>query len=207
MRLEEIYKALCDIYGIEERLDIERFVVLVRASSDAHEVGSRVPSRESLLVRQSEGALELGLYIAPEIVAALEDDPLEHLDEFACAVEGASHFLYLTDRADKGVAVSQLELELQAEVDKFILIHLLAAGRCRAVPFELFSRQFEGYALDPSLGQSERERYEAASRFAAKYCARLRRLFFNPLKPAELAASARAFFNLGLREKVALITP
>ena len=61
-------------------------------------------------------------------------DPATRLDEtnfadFCLAVEGVSHFIYVALRAADDRGVSQLELELQAEVDKFACCVLVAGRR------------------------------------------------------------------------------
>ncbi|MFA4873809.1 MAG: hypothetical protein WC956_00730 [bacterium] len=208
MKISDIYRSLCGLYGIRDALDIEHFLIMVIREPAGVKVRSRLSCREMLLVSQSADSVELGLFIAPEIVAALESmEPLDCLEEFACAAEGASHFLYVADRAARGVAVSQLELELQAEVDKFLLIHLLAAKRDGTVGPMLFEKQFQLHSFDPSLDSEELCRYEAASQFAAKFCSRLLTRYFNPLKLSELFPAVRDFFGRDLAGKLSLLIP
>src|SRR5262245_37478307 len=95
---------------------------------------ARAP-REQLLVSQQDGELEIGLFVAPEVLAGLATrEPVRsveaHLHDFLLTVEGVSHFVYLVWRARADQSVSALELELQAEVDKYVtcLLVLEAAG-------------------------------------------------------------------------------
>ena len=39
-------------------------------------------------------------------------------------IEGVSHFVYVADRARRKLPATQLELELQAEIDKYVLLVL-----------------------------------------------------------------------------------
>ncbi len=77
------------------------------------------------------GELALSLYLDPALLRRLEAaDPLERLHggnvaDCLTALEGVSHFLYLVWNASHDRAVSLLELEMQAEVDKFIVSHWL----------------------------------------------------------------------------------
>jgi hypothetical protein len=208
MKIRDLYAALCGLYGRPPQVDIDHFLLLVHASDDGIPVGSGCSSREALFIRHSDEGMELGLYLAPEIVAELEfHDPLDRLEAFACVAEGISHFHYVYDRAASGRSVSQLELELQGEVDKFLLIHLLASARRGDLDRSLFDRQFAQHRYDPRLTAEELERYESASHFAAKFCAELHARYFNPLRLSELIACARDFFARGLGKKVALVTP
>ncbi len=50
-----------------------------------------------------------------------------NLAEYCTALEGVSHFVYSTWRLDRDLPVSLLELETQAEVDKYaVTVFLLA---------------------------------------------------------------------------------
>ena len=68
--------------------------------------------------------------------------------------------------------MSQLEMEAQGELDKYlaVLLQLWAVGR-RNASAALRSRLFERSALRPGLPQAERERYRLASALASA-CAR-----------------------------------
>ena len=208
MRIEELYQLLCRFYGLSPDLDIRHFLILADGRAQRIAGEKRTPTRETLLIRQSGDWLEIGLFIDPSIIVALEaPDPLVHLDEFACAAEGASHFLYLIDRAKKDRCVSRLELELQGEVDKFLTIHLIAARLNGSVAPGYFDRLFEEHHFNLQLSPEERHRYEQASYFAAKYCSFLRQRFFNPLRLEELMPKARDFFSRDLTSKLSLLIP
>src|SRR5438128_2427777 len=91
---------------------------------------------EELLVMQQDGEVAIGLFLDDEGLAATSaTDPHDRrplltgrgiLGKLVCAAEGVSHFVYLATRAAMDRPVSLLELEVQAEVDKFamLLLHL-----------------------------------------------------------------------------------
>ena len=54
-----------------------------------------------------------------------DQDIREYLQDFLLAVEGVSHFVYLVHRARQERPVSAVELELQAEVDKYLVALLV----------------------------------------------------------------------------------
>src|SRR5262249_9779333 len=91
-------------YGLEAGPDIGDFL---------HD--ARDGEREALVVRECADGLELSLTLP-----ALSERP--SLDERMQLVEGVSHFVYLVERARIGLPATVLELELQAEVDKFVLL-------------------------------------------------------------------------------------
>jgi hypothetical protein len=141
----------------------------------------RVP--EELLVLQSGDALELALYVAPELLEALErlqHSPGEHvvdeaLDSYVHLAEGVSHFLYLAHSARLGRRVSLLELEAQAEIDKFATCVLSCWKRGAAFAAELFERLFQRVSYRSHLDGAERWRYEQANRLSRSFCRRLLR--------------------------------
>ena len=208
MKIAELYRMLCSLYGIDSPLEIEHFLICCSGRASDSLIGNIDLNREALLLRQSGEELELGLFVDPSILASI-DAPgfLDRLDDLSCAAEGASHFLYVADRAEKGRSVSKLELELQGEVDKFLLIHLIAAEGARPVSPEFFFKQFEEHAFGPGLSEEDVERYATASHFAAKYCAHMRSRYFNPLRRAGLVSRAREFFHEDLPGKISRLLP
>src|SRR5262249_11187431 len=81
---------------------------------------------EELWLHEGEDGLEVGLYYSAALRSRLEARSLRDpgwlapgLDAYCRLAEGVSHFLYLTRAAELGRQLSMLELEVQAEVDKF----------------------------------------------------------------------------------------
>ncbi|MCB9780840.1 MAG: hypothetical protein H6742_19890 [Alphaproteobacteria bacterium] len=138
----------------------------------------RRPADEWVLVRQEDDALDLGVFIADSHLQALSS--VAHLAEAAhacfralcAAVEGVSHFLLLVDRAQRGEPVSMLELETQAEVDKYLTAALHQPER-RA---EWSRRLFDDAALADGLSPDEQHRYTEAARLARAWVGQLERL-------------------------------
>ena len=136
------------------------------------------------LFAATDDGMELGLYLDASVLERLgRRCPLVALDEsnlgdYCTALEGVSHFHYVTWSAGLDRRVSLLELELQAEVDKYAsALSLLLAQREGRFPGELFQRLFEGCRLLPHLTAAERERYSEAHRCAARFCERLETRF------------------------------
>jgi len=137
---------------------------------------------ERVLVAQEGGRMDLAVYLDRDLVARLgQENPIETLhdgilEDFWTAVEGVSHFVYLIWNAARRRPVTRLELELQAEVDKFITTALLvAAQQGGRVPVELHAWLFDLWRLDESLQGEDADRYNCANRYAGRYCRRLAR--------------------------------
>jgi len=164
------------IYAVEAPR-VEEFLV---GPDTARAAGRSPRAPEELLVLEEEDGLALGLYLAPGVItgAAGADphDPRPRLTaraalrDVACAAEGVSHFVYLATRAAAGRSVSLLELEVQAEVDKFalLLLHLWRRG-LRRMSAALRLRLFERVRYHAWLAAEERARYEEANRLGGGY--------------------------------------
>lgn len=161
---------------------------------------SRSTVPEEVFVIDDPTDPSLGVFIAPEILKHLRRpqalDDTARLDSYCVAFEGVSHFVYLAHRASHDRQVSLLELELQAEVDKFVHLSGLLPAETHAT---LFDQLFERYALRDGLDGEHAERYHTASRAAARFCFKLL------TRPAPLS-HARAFFHQPLAEKMRLAT-
>jgi hypothetical protein len=175
-RLQEQLEA---IYGLRCEARAEAFVVGPEAAA---RLGGTGRAEEELLVQQSEEGLELALCFAPGLLARLqryEEGPVQRLlerelDGYCQLAEGVSHFLYLAHCAAHGQRVSLLELEAQAEVDKFALclLHRWGDG-VGAWAEELLARLFDRVRYREQLAPEERWRYQEANRLSRGYCRRL----------------------------------
>lgn len=179
--ISRIQEHLEAIYGFTCEARAETFVVDREA---AVQLGATGRAEEELLVAggAGEAELELALYLAPSLLDRLkpyEAGPVGHildgdLDGYCQLAEGVSHFLYVAHTAAHGRALSLLELEAQAEVDKFAvcLLHRWGEG-VKAWSEELQRRLFERVSYRPRLSSQERWRYEEANRLSRSFCTRL----------------------------------
>ncbi|MBT7950302.1 MAG: hypothetical protein HN764_01635 [Gammaproteobacteria bacterium] len=168
--------------------------------------------KEKLLLRQDDGELSLSLYLHTDVVEKmLEDDPVQNLHEgnmqdFCLALEGVSHFLYLSWNASFDRSVTMLEMELQAEIDKFVMLVLcLEKQNRRAEPGKLRQILFETANYHKELGESERQRYRDASYFAEKYCWQLESDYLNNRGRQQLLQELRQFYRLTQMDKLSRI--
>ena len=171
--LAQLQQLLQSIHGIQAA-PVGGFLV-DRAFRERHAPLSS--PHEALLLRERGEELHVALFLDDSVLAHLSrsaTDPWtqERLQGFCAATEGVSHFLYLAHRAGQGGQVSQLELEAQGEIDKYlaVMLQLWATGR-RKASREVRRRLFERSVLRPGLTASERDRYRLASALASA-CAR-----------------------------------
>jgi hypothetical protein len=189
------------LYRVETRLDVTAFVIDEAARAGA---GVARAPREQLLVRQEgDEELAMALFVDQGALANLErNDPARGLDrgnfaDFCLAVEGVSHFIYLALCAAGDRRVSALELELQAEVDKFACCALLDTGRG-----DLRRRLYGDVRFADDLDAAERDRYRTANGEADRYAAALERRFIRPDRLGDMLIELRRFYRLDLDAKL-----
>ncbi len=179
-----VQASLEGFYGIDRVADVGEFVRHAGAS------------RETLLVRASnDGSVEMML----ELPTLTRD-----LDGVCQIIEGVSHFVYVATRASQDRSATALELEIQAEVDKYIIL----AGDLESLDVErsarLRERLYEGVAYlhveETELG----ERYRVANRAASRFLRRLEARYVTERRFGELRRELSAFFHVGQEDKLRL---
>jgi hypothetical protein len=204
--LVDLQRRLEALYAVEPQPPVSDFVI-------PHEEASGYPGGGSrTLVKEEGDSVSVGVVFDEATARSLsERDPRVRLDggnlgSFATATEEVSHFVYVLFCAAAERSVTQLELELQAEVDKYLTaVSYLSLQNEGAVAPGLREALFRHYRLLDGLTPERAERYHAASRLADRYCGWLEASFLRTGRLADLAREARRFYRLGQRDKLARI--
>ncbi len=158
--------------------------------------------RETLFVREPEpGALEMHLRVPRLGKKAFSLDDGHSLDRMCQLIEGVSHFIYVADRANKDRATTQLELELQAEVDKYVVLVGALPSLDERSSRTLRERLFEDPKYLHDAGSEEGERYRLAHGLAAKFTKRLEVHIVGRTFDA-MRGELRRFFRMGQGDKL-----
>jgi hypothetical protein len=207
------------LYDVELRYDVYDFLV-----TDRRAVSGYAPNddchgaEEELLLAERldacggrSGGAGVALYLDPQLLSRLELADPQHsltpgnLSDYCTALEGVSHFVYSTWRLEYDLPVSLLELETQAEVDKYaVTVFLLGAQQGGIYPAHVHSQLFDRVSFDTRLAPAQVERYQTAHRCAARYCRRLERTFVNRgvARIEALVRELRRFYRLGASAKL-----
>lgn len=182
-------------YAIEEAPPVDAFIVPTEGAC-----------RETVRVREGEGELEVEVALPRRALSS----PRPTLDELCQVVEGVSHFLYLAERARRELPATQLELEIQAEVDKYVVLVLgdvlhgaqgvFEAARSRVMRARLFERVIFLHAEGTERG----ERYRVANDVAARVAHGLERAIVRGGSGEAARLFLRRFYAAGQREKIEL---
>jgi hypothetical protein len=185
MLLSRLQSLIGGIYDVSVGHDVYDFLVTDRRRLPLGARGGTA-EEELIVAEPADGTDEIGLslYLDPALLSRLtREDPLVRLHggnvaDWCTALEGVSHFLYLAWNAGHDKPVSLLELEMQAEVDKYVASYwLLRRQFPQHFPAELRRVLFERTRVDPRAAAAGRaDLYREASRYADKFCARLERL-------------------------------
>jgi hypothetical protein len=97
-----------------------------------------------------------------------------------------------------------MELELQAEVDKYVSC-LLATEAAPAQSEALRRRLFGDAMYEPDLDHDEHARYVAANDNANRYAAYLEETYVSPRRIPEMLGELRRFYRQGLAAKLGTI--
>jgi hypothetical protein len=198
---------LHELYALEVVYAVSDFLITDPDLAHRLDSGGRKVD-EKLLIAEANGEADVALYLEHELLERLaRHDPLTRLDgdnlaDFWAALEGVSHFTYYAWNAVRDKSVSLFELELQAEVDKYVTTSCLLREQNGREPDGLHAWLFDSPRLSDELDAPERERYRLANRYAARYCRRL---------PAFLESDGSAqrdlrhFYRLSQTSKLAYI--
>ncbi|MBX7196738.1 MAG: hypothetical protein K1X94_32095 [Sandaracinaceae bacterium] len=219
--LAHVQDALSQLYDLRLDVSVDDFAcdeTLARAlgGEDA------IARREVLFVIDDELGTHVGLYVDDEArrAAALPGAWGRDFEAMCLATEGVSHFMLVQHRAAQAASVRELELELQAEIDKFASSVLAGAsaviakgaeallagngvGLLRARSRLVRQRLFEKGELRDAPGTERAERYRAASQLAERYTRQLERAHLARGDVRGLVTELRRFYRLGFDEKLA----
>lgn len=206
----KLQSLLHELYALDVAYGVDDFLITDATFARALDKGGRDVD-EKLLIAETDGEAEVALFLERELLERLtERDPLTCLDDgnladFWAALEGVSHFTYYAWNAERDKNVTLFELELQAEVDKFVTTGLLLKQQSGREPHELHGWLFDKPQLDGELQGVERERYRRANRYAGKYCRRLGAALMGRGDAEAVQSELRRFYRLSQQSKLAHI--
>lgn len=212
MILRHMQELIGGIYDVPIAHDVYDYLVTERTRLPQGTPGSSCD--EELIIVEGADAVGVSLYLDAKLLERLQRaDPRERLDasnvaDYWTALEGVSHFVYFAWNAAHDKPVSVLELEMQAEIDKYIATFtLLRRQSPQRFPAELLTLLFERTRIDPNLARGREHMYRSASCYAQKFCRQLERgLRASPgAFTGEVLAQLRRFYRLSDGRKMAHI--
>ncbi|HCU23596.1 MAG TPA: hypothetical protein DF383_01160 [Deltaproteobacteria bacterium] len=182
-------------YQLEAESPVGDF--LIDRPSLLRRLGSNHPltrSEEVLLAERRGTEWRLGLYLD----AGKEPD---NTHQIMTALEGVSHLRLLLHRIREEENLSHLELELQAEIDKFLFFRLDGKSDEEAKLHLRRPSNLEG------LDSVRRKTYESARRLAYRYCLYLDGEYLSGNSHDRLYRELRRFYRLSHWQKLQMLGP
>ena len=196
--LEKLQQQLNETYRTDVGVDVREFLITDEAVA------------QCLSNHTMNDGLAMSLYLEREVLDRLESsDPINdlhthQLDDLCKVIEGLSHFNYMVWKAGQDRTVSLLELELQAEIDKFVSTMFLAREQGDSDLLNgLYRRLFDRVRFREDLDEEQHERYRNANEYAARFCRNLRDKLTQDSDSA--LNELRIFYRLQLSEKISHI--
>lgn len=210
MQLKPLQQRLQTIYEIDTDYDVEEFVfsdIMLAQQLENPARARAIP--EKLLVRQHTDGLDISLFLHQDILQNLRlDNPTQtlhrgNLADFCTVTEGISHFVYLIWNAHHDRSVTLFELELQAEVDKYVMAAALLAEQLDGtLPHNLPHILFDNPSFDCQLNRVEHQRYRLANAYARHYCHNLHRSLLELGDSVLITREIRRFYRLLHHKKI-----
>ncbi|MDH4253954.1 MAG: hypothetical protein OEX13_05440 [Gammaproteobacteria bacterium] len=209
--LSELQQHLNDIYRVEGAHDVRDYLVTDPAVAKILGRDAMLTNtQESVLVVEDEGGIALSVFLDRELLDRLgAANPMtklraNQLADLWTVLEGISHFNYIVWSASRERPVTLLELELQAEVDKFVSTLLLAVEQGdRDLVNRLHGWLFDQVSFKAELEPEQYERYRAANEYAARLCNGLRQGLID--RSGGAMEELRRFYRLTQSEKISHI--
>lgn len=189
-----IQAALCRWYGIDDAPAVDDFI---RPCADGID-------REVLLLKENDDDVEIAVFLP---ASALDERATLGFDELCQVIEGVSHFVFLVERARRELPLTQLELELQAEVDKYVVFAHDPHDVRRFEPHRaarIRARLFDGACYIDPPGTEKGDRYRLANDLAARFSGILAERFARHGRFEQLVCALRRFYGAGQYEKINL---
>lgn len=209
--LSDLQQQLSDTYQVGPGYDVRDFLITdPRIAKCIGGDAMLANTGETLLLAEDDDGLAVSLFLDSDVLDRLRTaNPIDHLraeqlGDLWQVLEGVSHFVCVAWKAAQDRKVSLLELELQAEIDKFVSTIQLALGQGdRDMLNYVHSWLFDNVKFSDELHGEQLDRYREANDYAARFC----RGLWHRLVDDERSAlpELREFYRLQFTEKISHI--
>ena len=209
--LADLQQQLNDTYQVGQGHDVRDFLITDPCLAKCIGGDSLLTNTaETLLLSQDEDSLGMSLFLDSELLDRLRSaNPIgrlraDQLDDLWKVLEGVSHFVCVAWKAEQDRKVSLLELELQAEIDKFVsTMQLVLDQRDGDMLNHVHGWLFDNVEFNDELDDEQLDRYREANDYAARFCRGLWHRFVDDDR--RVLPELREFYRLQLTEKISHI--
>lgn len=198
LNIAQLQRDIEELYGLGQGLAIDQFLISSQELKEVASDSSRLAPQ--VLLKEENGVVLFAVHVGDEILDRFEAGEIEESDlsDFVSVAEEVSHFRYLTWSAANERSVSLLDVEVQGEIDKFLL-----AVRYFPEEEDLRERMFERISFDEHLGGDDLDRYIEANRLGEKFCRQIEEAIGDGQIDPKWVARLRAFYRLATTRRLA----
>ena len=185
--IKDLQKKIEKTYALETGItNIEQYIIgdigykRFYMGKEINTVINSQSSKARVLIREGGDTLKATIYYPDNLIQILEDnDPRagihdDNVDACASFVEELDHFLFIAQNFKWNKPFSMLELELQANITKYLVLKHFIALQTRSRKLSQFYKEYIKYHLFYKReydieNASERARYEDTKIFATIY--------------------------------------
>ncbi|ODS31898.1 MAG: hypothetical protein SCARUB_02978 [Candidatus Scalindua rubra] len=184
--IKELQRKIEKTYALDTGItNIEQYIIGDRGYRELYakeEIRTVVNSHSGakVFIRDAGHALKVNIYYPDELIRELENnDPRlglhdDNIDVCASFIEELDHFLFIAQNYKLNRPFSLLELELQANVTKYLVLKYFIALQNKSIKLSKFDKEYIRYHLFYKRkydieDTSERKRYEDAGTFGMLY--------------------------------------
>ncbi len=209
MLVRDLQQLLARLYSLEINADVIDYLVTDPNFVSGLAKHLNLSEDENLLLMQDGDTVDIALYLDEALLSrAAESKPCDglnrhNLDDFCKVLEGVSHFMYVAWNALNNKSVTRLELEMQAEVDKYMSSRLLLESQPQpGIRAErLRAHLFREVSFRDDLTAAELNRYRHANDTIGRYCHNLEQRFTAAQISTSMLQELRAFYRMPQPEK------
>lgn len=140
----------------------------------------------------------LGIYLGSDIFHRIKkNQKIFSFKDFCVMAEEISHFIYIVWSKSNDKKINLLDLELQAEVDKYVLATNFFKSKG-----EVFEKIFESFRMRKNLRKDEEERYYTAHRLGKKLASNLQKTKISSIQKINWL---RMFYRQSITSRILLI--
>lgn len=186
-KIEEIYRLHTCPEAQKYVLSPKEFKKFIKSSQ----------SPQVIYVDEGEDAT-MGIYLGKNLFHQIRNkSKVFSFQDFCVMAEEVSHFIYLIWSKSNEKKINLLDLEIQAEIDKFVL-----ASHFFRSEDVIFKKMFETFTLRKNLHKDEQDRYFTANRLGKKLVSEWRK---KKIPLAEKFNWLRVFYRQSTTSRISMI--
>lgn len=208
MLLNQVQNQLETIYGIGLAERAEEFLINKNEARDLMPQ-TEIPKELFLARKPSNETVEVALFLDTNLLENLNrNDPFisineNNLNDFCVLIEGISHFVYFLWKSHNQHSITQLEMEIQAEIDKYLMLLFYSQTNDKSNTMtQVFDKLFANFTLIEMFAYGHRAQPNTALDLAMRYCHRLQNKWRNKNDFSEIINEIRRFYNFSHEEKI-----